>query len=71
MRLAKSVPKTKLIEVKESAGSERTSNKFPRSQEEQSDIDNNNQMHQLKQQLLTEFMDVFKKDLDKNDRIKM
>jgi hypothetical protein len=71
VRLAKLIPQTKLVEVKESAGSERTSIKFPRFQEEQSDIDNNNQMHQLKQQLRTEFSDVFKKDLDKNDRIKM
>ena len=28
-------------------------------------------MQKLKEQLLTEFADVFKKDLDKNDRIKM
>ena len=71
VRLAKSVPKSKLAEVKEMAGSERTSIKFPRSQEEQSDIDNNNQMHELKKQLLNEFSDVFKKDLEKHDRIKM
>jgi lambda repressor-like predicted transcriptional regulator len=34
VRLTKSVPKTKLAEVEESKGSERTSIKFPRSQEE-------------------------------------
>ena len=28
-------------------------------------------MQQLRDQLMTEFADVFKKDLDKNDRIKI
>jgi hypothetical protein len=71
VRLTKTVPKTKLVEIKERKGSERTSIKFKRSQEEQSDIENNNEMHLLKKQLEKEFSDVFKKNLDKDDRIKM
>ena len=48
VRLAKSISKTKFAEINEAVGSERSSIKFPSSQEEHTNIENNKKMHLLR-----------------------
>ena len=60
---------TKLVEIKDPKGSRRTSIRFIAVNDDEIEIDK--KLKELKKNLLKEFRDVFKTNLEKSDRINM
>ena len=58
---------TKLVDIKEKVGSQRTNLKFKEVKDE--DLETERLLHNMRERLIKEYSDVFKSDLGPEDRI--